>query len=119
MDNNKLAISFYVIHPDNVSKLIFDIIGFILIIIQYMTVPFSVAFEFEDIILNYYNYFSDVFFLIDLLLNFNCGFYNHGTLVMNRKEIIISYLKGWFFFDFISSFPYSFIFDTLELELSV
>ena len=119
MDNSKLINSSYIIHPDNISKLIFDIIGFILIIIQYITVPFSVAFDFEDKILTYYNYFSDIFFLFDLFLNFNCGFYNQGNLVMNRKQIVKCYLKGWFFFDFISSFPYSFIFDTIEFDLSV
>jgi hypothetical protein len=108
-----------IINPDNIAKLVFDLIGFILIIIQYITVPFSIAFNFNESDLKGYNYFSDLFFIVDMVLNFNTGYYKEGILITNRKDIMIGYMKGWFFFDFISSFPYSFIFDSLELEVSV
>lgn len=109
----------FIINPDNIAKLVFDLIGFVLIIIQYITVPFSIAFNVDDGDLKGYNYFSDIFFIFDLMLNFNTGFYKEGILITNRRDIVVEYLRGWFFFDFISSFPYSFIFDSLEMEVSV
>jgi hypothetical protein len=108
-----------IINPDNIVKLAFDLVGFILIIIQYITVPFSIAFNFNESDLKGYNYFSDIFFVFDMVLNFNTGFYKEGILITNRKDIVTEYIKGWFFFDFVSSFPYSFIFDSLELEIGV
>ena len=35
------------------------------------------------------------------------GFYQKGTLVMNRKEIIKDYLKFWFWLDIVASLPYN------------
>ena len=119
MEANIFYNSTFIIHPDNIAKLIFDLIGFGLIIIQYITVPFSIAFNFDDRNLKGYNYFSDIFFIVDLVLNFNTGYYKEGILMMNRKNIVMNYVNGWFLFDMISSFPYSFIFDKLELEVSV
>jgi hyperpolarization activated cyclic nucleotide-gated potassium channel 2 len=119
MENNIFYNSMFIIHPDNIAKLIFDLLGFALIIFQYVTVPFSIAFNFDDGNLKGYNYFSDIFFIVDMFLNFFTGFYKEGILMMSRKVIVTNYLKGWFLFDFISSFPYSFIFDKLEFEVSV
>ena len=47
--------------------------------------------------------------MIDIIVNFNTGFYKKGYLVMKRKEIIKNYMKTWFFMDLLASFPYSWI----------
>ena len=52
----------------------------------------------------------DVFFIIDILISFNTGYYKGGMIVMKRRIITNKYLKGWFIIDFIASFPYYFIF---------
>ena len=109
----------FIIHPDNIIKLLFDILGFIIMIIQYITVPFSIAFDYDTEVLRDLNYFSDIFFIIDVILNFFCGYYKEGCLILERNKIIDNYIKGWFVFDFVSSFPYSFIFDSLEVQISV
>ena len=54
---------------------------------------------------------SDLIFLIDLPLNF---IYievdkNSGDLIFDRKKIAIMYLKSWFLFDGVSSFPVNLI----------
>ena len=43
------------------------------------------------------------------MFNFNTGFYEKGALVMQRKHIVINYLKTWFMIDLLASFPYSWI----------
>jgi hypothetical protein len=57
-------------------------------------------------------------FLICLVLNFNSGFYKKGVLVMNRKDIIVNYLKSWFILDLLASFPYSWIINYEESDVS-
>jgi hypothetical protein len=113
MDNS------YIIYPDNILKLLFDIMGFILMVMQYVTLPFTIAFDFDNNLLKDLNYLSDIFFIVDVILNFFCGYYKEGVLILNRREIISNYLRGWFAFDLLSSFPYSFIFDSLEVQISV
>jgi len=41
------------------------------------------------------------------VITFNTGFYRKGVVVMKRRDIIINYLKGWFWLDLLASFPYS------------
>lgn len=57
----------------------------------------------------------NVFFLADIIMNFNTGYIDHvrQLLVMNRPRIAMNYLTGWFFVDFISSLPWEYL-DTGE-----
>jgi hypothetical protein len=43
---------------------------------------------------------------LDIFVQFNTGFYKKGNLINGRKEIVLNYVKTWFFFDVIASFPY-------------
>jgi len=54
---------------------------------------------------------SDLIFLIDLPLNFIFIEVdkNSGDLIFDRKKIAIMYLKSWFLFDAVSSFPVNLI----------
>jgi CRP-like cAMP-binding protein len=44
-------------------------------------------------------------FLVDLLLNFNTGYFDQGGLVMARSKIASNYVRSWFFFDLLSALP--------------
>jgi hypothetical protein len=75
-------------------------------------VPFSLAFNVDPSGgFKVFTNIMDIFFLLDILISFNCGFYKKGILVMSRKEIILNYLKTWFIFDLLASFPYAWILD--------
>jgi hypothetical protein len=52
----------------------------------------------------------DSLFILDVIINFNTGFYDVSTLITDRKAIAIDYLKFWFWIDLISSIPYTWIF---------
>jgi hypothetical protein len=119
MNSEEHIESKYLFHPEHFFKVIFDLIGFLLIIYQSFTVPFNITYNFVEPSLKYFDYFSDIFFIIDILITFNSGIYKKGVLVMHRKTIIKTYLNGWFGFDLISSFPYSFLFDNLEETLTL
>lgn len=47
-----------------------------------------------------------IFFLIDIVLNLQTGFYQRGSLVTKRKEIVKHYLKTWLVFGNMIYFNY-------------
>lgn len=48
--------------------------------------------------LQFFESIITIFFLIDIVLNFQTGFYQRGSLVTKRKEIVKHYLKSWLVF---------------------
>jgi hypothetical protein len=58
-----------------------------------------------------FEYFIDIFFIVDVLVNLYTGYYKKGTLIMKRRHIMCRYLKTWFIVDFIASFPYTWVID--------
>lgn len=56
---------------------------------------------------------TDVLFWIDLLINMFSGYYDEeGKLIMQRKIVIMRYLKSWFFWDLLSCIPLSYFIDS-------
>lgn len=50
----------------------------------------------------------DVIFALDILMNFNTGYYNKGVVIMKRRIIILHYLTTWFIVDIFATFPYEY-----------
>lgn len=44
-------------------------------------------------------------FLIDIILNFNTGFYQQGICIMNRNEVMNNYFKKGFLMDLLALLP--------------
>ena len=59
---------------------------------------------------------TDVYFIVDVFLNFYTALPNEfdGTPMANRRQIAASYLKGWFFIDFVSSLPIEYIYMLIK-----
>ncbi len=76
-------------------------------------IPFRLSFEEENtsdqlfLGLQRVDPVMDGIFMFDIVLNFNTAIYKKGNLIYDRKKIILSYLKLWFWLDIMSSFPYS------------
>jgi len=73
---------------------------------------YYVAFSLDNPLKGTFSYYFDpmveLFFWLDLCLNFIQGFKNSETYenVTDMKEIAKHYFKGWFFIDFVSVFPF-------------
>lgn len=50
----------------------------------------------------------DVFFLLDIMVTLGTGVHHGGEYVDDMKAVGKMYLKGWFIFDLLTSFPVSF-----------
>jgi hyperpolarization activated cyclic nucleotide-gated potassium channel 2 len=82
----------------------------VFIIYQCITIPFRLSFNIP--IVGGWRILEDIItamFLIDVVINFNTGFYRKGNLIVSRKKIAINYIKFWFWLDLLASFPYDWI----------
>ena len=56
------------------------------------------------------NYTIDIFFFIDILVNFNSAYIDESYEVIDdRKKIAKSYLVSWFLIDFLSIVPFELV----------
>lgn len=79
-----------------------------MILMTVIITPFRICFiEIQDDkIYSYMDLFFDVFFGLDILINFISSYYDEkNQLVFTLKDIVLNYLKSYFFLDFISCFP--------------
>eukprot|EP00347_Sterkiella_histriomuscorum_P015001 403358691 len=108
--NEKMNIdkSRHVFYPESFFKSMWDIISFGLVLYQSLILPFKISFTMTvPLWVIYFDVFQDCFFMLDVLVNLNTGFYFKGILTMQRQDIIRTYLRSWFFIDSIASFPYT------------
>jgi voltage-gated potassium channel Kch len=98
----------YIINPEASWKLVWDAIGFTIIMYQAISIPFYIAFSIDELTNPYYyiDLLIFIYFLLDIFICFNLAFFKNGDLIEDRKEIIKNYLKLWFWIDIISTFPY-------------
>lgn len=105
--NEKAASSWGVIHPESFVKVVWDILSMIFIVYQSIMVPFKISFNFESpYSLGLFEMIQDFYFIIDILVSLNTGFYLKGLIILTRKEIVLEYLRIWFWLDIAASFPY-------------
>jgi hypothetical protein len=100
-----------IITPESLLRTTIDLISFFLIMAISIYIPFIFAFEIDTSSgpILYFELMLDIWFMIELLVNFFTAYYEKGILITSRKKIIIRYLKTWFLVDLFSSIPFSFI----------
>jgi CRP-like cAMP-binding protein len=110
MTPNELG-CFWFVHPRDVRKNKWDVFLGILVIYSVLHTPIQLAFAtyqpgtwpaIVDLLI-------DVFFFLDLLLNFNMVYFSDpaSAYVAVRWRIMKRYLRSWFFVDLLSFFPLS------------
>ena len=94
---------------------LWDFVSMILIVYWSLYLPYTLALSIENKgFLYYLDTISQVWFIIDIMLNFNTGYSEKGVLIMNRRKIALFYLKSWFAIDLLASFPYDWFLIPLE-----
>ena len=99
-----------IIWPDNKKKTLWDVANFMLLLYSVFEIPFALAFlpsSCDASALEDFNLSVDCFFLCDCCLQFITAYVDpeSGLIVTSPKQIIITYLRGWFAFDLLSSLP--------------
>lgn len=93
----------------NPIKITWDLFILFLLLIVCIVVPFRLAFYPEQSTTWMIIYISmDLCFLIDIIVTFFTSVNDEKscTEIVDKKQIAIIYLKGWFWVDTISIFPF-------------
>lgn len=94
-----------VFHPTDNIRLIWDFLQMILTLICMIVIPVEICFE-----INFFKHWLGislnplyiVLFSLDILMNFNTGYYLKGELVLSRDKICKNYMNSGLVFDCIS-----------------
>lgn len=103
----KLKGEFMVIIPNNRLKVCYNLLIFVFTMLEFIYIPLVACFEISEKSHWYQSwrkYFYG-FFLFDIFLNFNTGYFNKGTLIKERHAIIKKYMKFRFWIDLCTILP--------------
>ena len=105
----------YLINPETIPFLIYDIIIFIAALYSLIFIPYEITSRCLGTEENYkmfINYSIDILFIIDFFINFFfVEYYNKkDKLVKKHLKIIKHYLKSWFVPDLLSALPINIIY---------
>jgi len=113
-----------VVRENSIFRLTWDIFILVLIFASCTLIPFQLAFQ--HVVLRLSTaivYIIDLFFLIDIFLNFFTSYRYQGTEVTDKNKIAAHYLKTFFAIDLIANLPIDILFlgsqDILIYNLSV
>jgi len=105
-----------IIHPFSTFRFIWDSFIMLIIIFTMFEIPLTLSFGIEtgDIHTRYgiFVLTIDLCLCCDLITNFRTGyFHKHDELrlISDPRRIAKRYLCGWFFIDFLTSFPFEFL----------
>ncbi|CAK81386.1 unnamed protein product (macronuclear) [Paramecium tetraurelia] len=104
-------------NPNSSFRIFWELISMIFIFIQMIQIPLVLTYsvELSEGFLAF-NQFMDVFFYIDMILNFKLAYYHRGEIIFDRKLIAINYLKLWFWLDFLAVLPYDQMFSVEDSQ---
>ena len=121
------GVPFYLIRADSKFKVNWDILAIVVLLYTIVILPLRMGFKVEDFCpepIWMWEFFIDLVFLFDLLLNFVTAFHTTKLTAAGEAEwyletrlwpIARHYLKGWFVLDLLSSVPLD-TFMTLQVQ---
>jgi hypothetical protein len=99
----------YILYPSDKFMVTWEIFVSLILLATCALTPLNFAFQKEFLAHTSYqvlNYIIDIFFFVDIIVNFNLAFTNEmQEMVDLRKEIFFNYFTGWFFIDLMSILP--------------
>jgi len=109
-----------VFFPDNPYLLFWLSINFIFIFYYVSFIPYFIAFNIEHYFWRVIENISDVYFIIDVILNFNIAFKKeNGEYEISWIKIIKRYLSTYFLIDALTSIPFGLIMETHSNSFNV
>ena len=100
----------FLIKTDSIIHLSWDILMLFTLIYLAISIPFYIGFYIAITgALVYIEFAVQVTLLLDIFVTVNSSYFVKGFLVVSRKKIFCNYMKGWFWLDILSSFPYNWL----------
>jgi len=90
-----------VISPSGTYRMIWDLLGLLLILWDTFMIPMQV-FDFgKNDVLSIIDWITLIFWTLDMFQSFFTGYFREGVQVMDIRKIVCNYLKTWFIIDLI------------------
>lgn len=109
---SKMIIWFFshikMIHPLSNFKMMWDMLHFINLSFMFFFIPIDISF-YKEVPLSFSNtlyFILFIFYITDILININTGFYNKGEVIFDHYEIFHNFFKNYFLIDFCGTLPY-------------
>lgn len=107
-----------IIHENSHSRVLWDILVLILIIVSLVLIPFELAFQHSiNPITNWIIYTVDFVLIFDIFLNFRTSYTRKGISYKDRKSIGKHYTKTFLIYDLLANIPFEFIFLWTDVTL--
>jgi len=108
---NKVNIPIYIIEPTSLFKIYWNMLIIFLLAYTAIVTPYRVAFADDVDSFGFFiimNSFIDYVFTIDILVNFMSAYERYdGQVEYRLKRIALNYFTGFFWIDFLATFPFS------------
>ena len=96
----------YVFNPRSKWKETWDMGVLLFILYSAVVIPFRICFSAEAVGWMWdFEVFVSLFFIVDVIFNFNTSYNIEDKWVISRSRITMNYLSGWFWIDAPSSLP--------------
>ena len=108
INTKKKTKKLYLFYPDQTFIIIWSIFSLIFLMYFLTIMPYLIVFNINSTFLNTFEKIIDIYFIIDIIFNFNLTFIRKdGKYEKNRKKICKHYLKNYFIIDLFTSIPIS------------
>jgi len=98
-----------IFHPYESVRLIWDVSITIVMIYVLVDIPIQICFD-VNLPTNHpwmlAEFAVDIFFMVDIMFNFNTGFFEDEKYITSRAKIAKRYVSGWFWLDLSTSIPF-------------
>lgn len=99
--------------PASPNRQYWSLLVVIFLLYGMVEIPLRVGFE-QDVVpwsaADLFNLFIDIFFLVDIFMNFRTGYFQEDNrLILDGTKIARRYMRSWFLLDLITSIPLSHI----------
>ena len=105
-------------YPNDTFKNVWEILVTLCLLTTCILTPFNLAYSEEVENVKWYmnlNYGIDIFFFMDIIINFNSAFNDESYKVIDDRRIIAcTYIRSWFFIDFLSIIPFELIIEFVD-----
>ena len=98
----------FVIHPFSHVRRVWDVTIVLAVLYLCWYIPYTIGYEWWEPQpgLKVFMYVLDVWFIVDIFLNFRTGHVHDGHLVMDPRKIARHYLEFWFWIDVLACIPF-------------
>ncbi|KAL4492391.1 hypothetical protein ABPG72_005526 [Tetrahymena utriculariae] len=104
---------YIIIKPTSIFRIVWDFLSIIAILFSCFYNAYKISFDSsKNTDYNWYEILVECFFVTDIILNFFSAYYNpeDDEVVYDMKLIALRYItQGYFFLDFISTFPWQLV----------